>query len=249
MNIDMNNARRLLLLVWMAGFLALMSGCSTPAIDASHHYTEKVSSLLITKDKQKIVFLGTDYHYIFDAPANVVKMLELPFHDKVSGVLSNFHVDKNGKVTGLYSLQVANDLTEKDRRDAILAGFQPDAAGQLILAGQISGTRYHKGDFDKKVASLAETILNTQKDKANAEKDAVLDKLNKTFTITVTYEPSNGEKVADALISPVVSYSEGVFSLYFIGVPLVIAPNLSPSCFPYCMNPNEVIPTLREPRE
>ncbi|MFI4939917.1 MAG: hypothetical protein ACHP7O_06200 [Burkholderiales bacterium] len=198
----MNNARRLLLLVWMAGFLALIAGCTTPAIEASHHYTEKVSSLLISKDKQKIVFIGTVYHYIFDAPANLVKSLELPFKDKISGVLSNFHVDKNGMVTGLYSLQFTTDLSADDRNMAILAGFQPNAAGQLALAGKITGARYHKGDIDKKAASLAESIRGTQIDKVNLEKDAAVDKLNKTYTITFTYDPTNGEKVADAMISP-----------------------------------------------
>lgn len=217
----MNKARRLFLLGGAAGLAALMSGCTTPAIEAGHTYPESVSSLLISKDKQKIVFIGTNYHYVFDAPVDLVKTLELPFHSKVSGTLSSFHVDKKGAVTGVYSLQIEkNGLPEQDLEDAISAGFKPDSSGQLALAAKISGTRYHSGDF---------------------EKNAVARKLNKTYAIVVTYEPSIGERAADTLITPIIVSSEGVFFLFGLVLSPVLIPlgfsKISESCFPYCMTP------------
>lgn len=197
-----------------------MSGCVSPAIKAGNIYTESVSSVLISQDKQKIVFIGKKYHYVFDAPVELVETLELPFHSKVSGTLSNFYVDKNGAVTGLYSLQIANNLSEKDGSDAISAGFKPDAAGRFTLSGKIGGTRFLSGDF---------------------EKNAVAQKLNKTYAIEVAYEPSSGEKAAETLISPIIVTSEGLFFIFGIVLAPVLIPlgysKISESCFPYCMNP------------
>lgn len=216
----MNKARRLFILTGATGLAALMSGCVTPAIEARHAYTEDVSSLLISQDKQKIVFLGKNYHYVFDAPVELVKTLELPLHKQVSGTLSSFHVDKRGVVTGVYNLQIERELSEQDRSDAISMGFKPNAAGQLELPGKINGTRYVSGDFDKNTISR---------------------KLNKTYAIAVTYDPSVADKAAEAMMTPIIVSSEGLFFLYNIVLAPVLIPvgfsKISTSCFPLCMNP------------
>lgn len=232
----MKNQRRLFLLGGMFGALLCLAGCTTPAIEARHHYTESVSSILISQDKQKIVFIGKTYHYIFDAPAAVVKTLELPLHSKVRGDLSNFHVDSQGGVTGLYSLRIEGNPGESDRADATSTGFEPDSGGQLTLSGKISGTRYQED------TSLLGEINSMRKHKeAPDEKSAVSENLNKTYTIAVTYDPASGEKTADTLISPIIVTSDGLYLLFNVFLAPVVIPlaisNISPACFPYCMTP------------
>jgi len=232
----MTNLRRLFLSVAILATLLFLSGCTTPTIEAGHHYSENVSSILISQDKQKIVFIGKTYHYIFDAPAGIVTTLEQPFHAKVSGTLSNFHVDNQGAVNGLYSLQLGGNPDQREIHDAIAAGYQPDASGQLSLAGKISGTRYQED------TSLVGAI-NASRNKKDqpVEKTAVSENLNKSYAITVTYDPSSGEKKFDKLISPIIVTSDGLYLLFNVFLAPVVIPmaisNVSATCFPYCLRP------------
>lgn len=228
-------SRRKLLTGGLFGVALLLAGCTTPAIESRHYYTEKVSSILISQDKQKIVFIGKPYHYIFDAPAGIVATVERPFHAKVSGELSEFHVDVNGNVSGVYSLQVAGDLSGQDAADATAAGYWRDAKGQLTLSGKLSGMRYEED------TSLVGAIkaLNNPKPSVD-EKSAAPETLNRTYTIVVTYDPSNGEKAADKLISPIIVTSDGLFLLFNVVLAPVVIPmavtKVSPDCVPYCMS-------------
>ena len=232
----MNNPRRSFLAGSVLGALTLLVGCTTPAIEARHQYTENVSSILISQDKQKIVFIGKPYHYIFDAPAGIATTLELPFHSKVSGDLSNFHVDAKGGVTGLYSLRVQGNLSEQDISEATSAGYKPDTSGQLVLSGKISGIRYQK---DTSLMGKINEIRDPQQ--RVDEKLAVSENLNKTYAINVTYDTSNGDKAASALISPIIVTSDGLYLLFNLFLAPVVIPlavsKVSPECFPYCMSP------------
>lgn len=215
----MNNARRLFLLGGTLGLAALASGCVGPASIAAHTYPESVSSVLISKDHQKIVFIGKTYHYVFDAPVELIKTLELPFPDKISGTLPGFYVDKKGVVSGSYLLQVDNNLSESERNDATAAGFKPNAVGQLALTGKMSGMRYRSKE---------------------SEKDTVAHKLNRKYDTVITYEPSTGEKVTESLLTPIIATSDGMFLLFNIAltpvlIPLANSKNAEP-CFPYCVN-------------
>jgi len=214
----------------------LLAGCTTPAIEATHHYTENVSSILISQDKQKVVFIGKTYHYIFDAPAGVVKTMELPFHSKVRGTLSDFHVDSKNGVIGLYSLQIDGALEERDRIDVVAAGYAPDASGQLTLSGKITGLRYQED------TSLVGEINALRHPNENRDdKTAVSGQLNKTYTLNVTYDPATGEKEFDKMISPIRVTSDGLYLLFNVYLAPVLIPmaisNVSSSCFPYCMMP------------
>ncbi|MET3106434.1 hypothetical protein AAKU67_000917 [Oxalobacteraceae bacterium GrIS 2.11] len=232
----MNNPRRLFLSGSLFVALMFLIGCTTPAIEARRHYTENVSSILISQDKQKLVFIGKTYHYIFDAPPELVRTLEMPFHSKVSGELSNFHVDAQAGVTGLYSLRIEGTLNERDRLDATSAGYRPDPNGQLALSGKIGGTRYLE---DTSLMGEIKAMRNP-KDKLD-EKQSVAESLNKTYTLTITYDPSSGEKALNKVISPIIVSSDGLYLLFNVFLAPVVIPlaieNVSPTCFPYCMTP------------
>jgi hypothetical protein len=232
----MNNPRRSFLLGVALWALLFLVGCTTPAIEAGHRYTENVSSILISQDKQKIVFIGKNHHYIFDAPGAIVTMLGLPLHSSVVGTFSNFHVDKQGGVTGTYNLRIEGNLGERDKTDAASVGFKPDSTGQLILSGNISGTRYQEDT----------SLLGAIKGDSNhseklEEKSAVSENLNKTYSITITYDASSGEKALDKLISPIIVSSDGLYLLFNVFLAPVVIPlaisNVSEECFPYCMTP------------
>jgi len=197
--------------------MALFSGCVGPARIAPHTYTESVSSVLISKDQQKIVFIGKTYHYVFDAPADLMKTLELPFPSKISGTLSHFYVDRADMVSGLYDLKIDNTISEPERSEAISAGFKVDESGQLILDGKMRGTRFHSND---------------------SEKNTVAHRLNRNYDTVVTYEPSAGEKATESVLSPIIATSSGLFLLYNFALTPVIVPIANSKdtepCFPYC---------------
>jgi len=232
----MTNLRRLFLSGPNLLALMLLAGCTTPAIEATHHYTENVSSILISQDKQKVVFIGKTYHYIFDAPAGIIKTMELPFHGKVSGALSDFHVDSKNAVTGLYSLRIEGTLDERDRMDVAQAGYTPDANGQLTLSGTIAGLRYQE---DTSLVGEINALRNPGQNRD--DKTAVPGYLNKTYAINVTYDPATGEKEFDKMISPIRVTSDGLYLLFNIYLAPVLIPiaisNVSSSCFPYCLLP------------
>lgn len=211
-------------------------GCTTPAIEATHHYTENVSSILISQDKQKIVFIGKTYHYIFDAPAGIVKTMELPFHSRVSGTLSEFHVDNQGGVSGLYSLMIEGSLEGQDRIDVTAAGYKTDESGKLVLIGKINGIRYRE---DTSLVGQIHAMRNPGQNRD--DKTAVSANLNKNYAINVTYDPATGEKEFDKLISPIRVTSDGLYLLFNVYLAPVLIPmaisNVSAECFPYCMMP------------
>jgi len=232
----MNNLRRLFLAGGILLTLTLLAGCTTPAIEAGHRYTEQVSSILVSQDKQKIVFIGKPYHYIFDAPSGIASTLELPFHSKVNGSLSDFHVDSQGGVTGLYNLRIEGTPDERDTLDATNAGYKPDVTGQLTLSGQIHGIRYQED------TSLLGEIRSMRHPKdMQDEKSGSSASLNKTYTLTVTYDPASGEKAADRLITPIILTSDGLYLLFNVFLVPVVIPlavsNVAADCFPHCLVP------------
>lgn len=207
----MNATRRTFVLGGATGLVVLMSGCATRALHENHTYTEAVSSVLITQDKKKIVFIGKEFHYIFDAPPALVNSLELPFHEKISGTLSNFHVNSNGMISGSYSLSLAKDASEKEPTDVLVAGFNSQSSGKLSLQGTIHGTRYVAGSFPS---------------------DASYQKLNRTHNITVIAEQSSAEKGAKALLTPITVAADGALVLFAVVLsPLLIPIALSTVCF------------------
>jgi hypothetical protein len=214
----LNNARRSLILFSLALLAALLSGCATEAITRRHTYPEQVSSVLISQDKQKIVFIGQNAHYVFEAPRPLVTALEQPLHSKLSGTLADFHVDAKNVVTGSFSLALALDASEQDRSAAAAIGFRLSDSGQWVLPGTLSGTRYQSRDTEKNMTAQS---------------------LNKTYAVELSYDPSTGDKVAEALITPIVVTTEGLFLIYNIVLSPVLVPmgfsKIKASCVPYCM--------------
>jgi hypothetical protein len=70
-------------LIWSALFSLGMTGCFTHDLNEKIRndvlYTEEISSVLMSEDGTKLVFIGDDYHYIFDAPVEFSNSLHASF--------------------------------------------------------------------------------------------------------------------------------------------------------------------------
>jgi len=185
-----------------AGFVSLGTGCASDPPIRIQRYAETVSSLLLSRDGKHLVFIGNEYHYVFDVPPQLVQTLLSELHRKVNGHISSLHVDKQSSITGQYHLTLPSELSEQERSEAASLGFVADADGQLMQAGPILGKRYIQG-----------TLRDGRQ----------LEPLNKTYTVEITADQSPGDVVAGEVATPLTVGSDGVLLIYFIALaPLLI---------------------------
>ena len=173
----------------------LLSACVTEALFKDYKYDEVVSSVLISTDKKSLVFIGKDYHYIFDAPEVLVKTLEAPFHQSVTGLLRNFHAKSSGEITGDFTLVLGIKVPEEAKQSALAMGYRKSGLGPegygCILSGNLVGKRFL----------------------ANNVQIGTLQQLNSTYTVQVSAEQSKGEKAAKLLATPITVAIDGVLIL------------------------------------
>lgn len=131
---------------------ALLSGCATETLwkskPASDDYVERVSSVLISKDGKTLVIVGSNYHYIFEAPPTIVRTLTSDYQRYVGASLGTFTVDGAQRLTGTFVLHLRDDAPDGAKTSAKNAGFVEDASGYLRSDGVLSGTRYDAGNVN-----------------------------------------------------------------------------------------------------
>ncbi|MFI3218923.1 MAG: hypothetical protein QX189_07360 [Methylococcales bacterium] len=205
----MNKARRLFILSGAVGITALLTGCEVGRVtkslfkDVSHSYAEAVSSVLISEDRKTIVFIGKNYHYIFDAPSILVKTLTANFHKNVSALHGGFHVDNEGIVKGGLTLSLNIKAPEQDKLSALEMGYTkrivPNVGYFCEYEVNLTGVRYKSNGIEPTLVSQ---------------------KLNKTYVFNVIAEQSSGEKAAKASLTPITVAIDGV--LLIAKIPLMI---------------------------
>jgi len=196
----MDRLRRLILISGAMGAAGLLTGCVTRALFQNREYREDISSVLISQDGKKLVVIGKRYHYIFDAPRAIVQTLRASFHPFVSGAFGKFYVDSGGQTSGRYRLVLSSSALEKDRADALAAGYKAmEGSSHLSFDGELRGVRYSAGDV---------------------RLPATAEKLNKTYRVIISAEYSTVQKAARSLLTPVTVAMDGV--LLITGVPLVL---------------------------
>ncbi len=225
----MNKERRLFILSGAVGITGLLTGCDVGVtrylfkdVSHSHSYKEEVSSVLISEDRKKIVFIGKNYHYIFDAPPIVVKTLTANFHKNVSALLGNFYVDKAGIVKGELTLSLSINAPEQDKLSALEMGYTkriiPNAGYCCEYEVNLTGDCYDSN-------GIQPTLISQ--------------KLNKTYVVNVYVitEQSFSEKVAKASLTPITVAIDGVLLIGALPlmIPLMI---MFSNCFdnPHCLN-------------
>jgi hypothetical protein len=182
----------------------LLSGCLTSQlIDAANsdekvYYIETIGSVLISADQAKLVFLGADYHYVFDTPEHFAEILASPLHPLIRANVGSFYTTADENVQGAFVLEVIkpSDLTEEQKQQLTGLGFTGDKWTRRI---DLDGMRYSAKKFER--SKVSPTFLN------------------QSYQVTV-YEPghSNVKKIA-LLLTPVTVALDG--ALMILAIPLV----------------------------
>jgi hypothetical protein len=182
----------------MAGIA--LSGCLTEKLYQPTSYSEEVSTVLISQDGKKLVFISKRYHYIFDAPEIVVQTLHSPFHAAVSATLHDFVVHADGSVSGKLSLIIMKGKsTEEDKAAALAVGYETTVAGGAHATVELKGMRYSAGDV---------------------KVPGTMEQLNQKYQVSLTVEPGPGGKAARVLATPITVAVDG--ALILTALPLVV---------------------------
>jgi hypothetical protein len=197
----MNKYRRVFLI--LTALLSLgMTGCVTTALyekireDAS--YTEEVTSVMISEDGKKLVFIGYRYHYVFDVPVGLSLSLQSSFRKSLYTLFRDFKVDNNNHITG--NIIFDGSASQEGKKEAIELGYNKRSSGTPALEISLQGKRYRSGD----VAT-----------------DRVEYKLNcHPYNVPVLEEGSFLEKTALTALTPITVLADGV--IVIAGVTLIL---------------------------
>ncbi|MCV2351017.1 hypothetical protein [Paucibacter sp. Y2R2-4] len=172
-------------------------------------YTEQVASLLISQDRKQLVVLGEQYHYVFEAPADLVRLLESPLKARLSAAIGPFHIALNGSTQGGYQVFLPADLNEDEAELAQSLGFMKTTSEHSgwALARPLQGKRYVVGNTFRAARSQHQ--------------------LNRSYTVTMEAEEAPGQKTVEQLATPVAIASDGVLLIYYVA----LAPLLIPLIF------------------
>jgi hypothetical protein len=199
-----DHVRRSLLQAFaLSGFGLALGGCATGSSFARRSYTETITSVLISEDGAHLVAIGSNRHYVFDAPPLLVQALKSPVHAKLTGVFTPFHVDAKGDVLGEVTLQLADDAPDDLQRAAESLGFVRDPAGHWQATSRLSGHRYAGWTYQVGLAR---------------------DKLNRTYTVEVTTEDTTTSTIVDSVGTPIRIAADGVQLIYYAPLAPIIIP-------------------------
>ena len=196
----------------MAGVAIALAGCAgapadKPAAAAAvpHHYTETVSSVLVSEDEKRLAVIGNGHHYIFDAPPVLVKALRSPVHPQLAATFAAFHMDRSGVVSGDWLLTLAPDASPAAREQARAVGLVAGPDGVMAAGGILKGKRYTGWTY---------TLRGAQ------------DKLNKPYEVEITTDLNGADVAVDEAATPIRMAADGVQLIYWAPLAPVIVPIL-----------------------
>jgi len=203
-------AVRRLALAALAGAAFVLAGCATsaapePPPPAGQHYTETISSVLVSADEKRMAAIGSSHHYIFAAPEVLVKALRSPVHPQLTATFTTFHIDRRGVVTGDWLLTLAPDASPAAREQARAVGLVPGPDGVLAAGGILRGQRFTGWTY---------SLRGPQ------------DKLNKPVTIEITTDATAADVAVDEAATPIRVAADGVQLLYWAPLAPIIVPVL-----------------------
>jgi hypothetical protein len=144
---DLDMKKTVILLLTLS-FLLFGGACFTPLVyeNQKNYFTEEVSSFLITEDNQKLIVIGKEYHYIFDAHQTLKFISRASASEKKSirVSFSSFNIKKDQSLSGSYTFKTSQPLKPKFKKQLLAHGFTPHSAikNLLIYKGNLNGTRY-----------------------------------------------------------------------------------------------------------
>ena len=168
-----------------------MSGCVTAALHEDRSYAERLQGVLMSADKQSLVVVGGQYHYVFAAPAQVVAALDPSLQPAIEAAgFQGFRVGLDNRIQGTLVLRVKRDASPAQLQAARQAGFV-DRGGQMMVEVGMYGERY--------------AVRN--------DAPLPLQKLNRDYYVRITEEDSAPTKIAKAAMTPVTLAADGVLLL------------------------------------
>ena len=204
------NAVRRLALAALAGAAFALAGCATsaapePPPPSGQHYTETISSVLVSADEKRIAAIGSGHHYIFTAPEVLVKALRSPVHPQLTATFTTFHIDRRGVVTGDWLLTLAPDASPATREQARAVGLVPGPDGVFAAGGILKGQRFTGWTY---------SLRGPQ------------EKLNKPVTIEISTDATAADVAVDEVATPIRMAADGVQLLYWAPLAPIIVPVL-----------------------
>lgn len=142
--------KKLLILSLTLSFLLFGGACFTPLVyeNQTNYFKEEISSFLITKDGKKLIVIGKEYHYIFDAN-EALKFVSGAGSKKkqIKASFSSFRIKKDQSISGNYTFTAGNKhqpLEPAFKTRLLAKGFTPHPAikNRLTYKGSLQGTRY-----------------------------------------------------------------------------------------------------------
>lgn len=175
-----------------------------PATPAT--YDEVVSSILVTQDRQKLVILGADYHFVFAMPKGIEAALKVPFRRAIAAEFGEFRIHPDGVVTGNYQLVMSKEDSAAHIDAASAIGFAEVGSGDhLRMLGRLYGVRYYA-------------------DRASAPASRF--KLNSPYRVRVINQVA-GESAAKVAATPVGATADGGLAISatpLVGIGLGVTP-------------------------
>ncbi|MFB3101129.1 MAG: hypothetical protein ACE1ZM_06765, partial [Gammaproteobacteria bacterium] len=103
MYLSLNTIHRIFFIIILVIFT--VTGCATSAVldemgDDFVIYTEEVSSIFVSEDGKQLVFIGNNYHYVFDVPEQLLLTLKSSFRKSISAHFGKFRIGKNNNIKG-----------------------------------------------------------------------------------------------------------------------------------------------------
>ena len=200
-------AVRRLILATLSGAALVLAGCASPAHEPAppqeQHYTESISSVLVSEDGTHMAAIGSDHHYIFDAPPVLYRALHSSVHAQLAATFSTFHVDPHDVVTGEYTLALPAGASPEAQKAAADIGLQLGADGRWQTSGVLKGHRFTGWTY-----------------RAGREQD----KLNKAYTIEFTTDLNAADTAVDHAATPIRATADGVQMLYYAPLAPIVLP-------------------------
>ena len=132
-------------LIWAALLSFGMTGCVTHELNekirSDKSYTEEVSSVLMSEDGEKLVFIGDGYHYVFDTPLGLSQSLHSSLRKSLFAEFKEFRVDKNDHVIGDITISLDESASQEDKEEAMAIGYDKRLVSPALDIS-LQGKRY-----------------------------------------------------------------------------------------------------------
>lgn len=208
----MSELQRRKMLGWMGaaavGATAMsLEGCVTARLYEDTRYAETFSAMYITQDRRQIVILGPRFHYIFDAPFEMPRLVQSELHADLRASFDGFVVASDQTITGTYKLVLnrgKGGYRPEQASQAETLGMRSDSGGQLALSGSLKGRRYAAGQAPAG--------------------DQQATALNRSYTVSIREQPTVGGAMGRLALTPVTVAADGVLMLTaMVLTPFVLA--------------------------